>query len=66
MSLPEGEEHAFTRIAQNRRVGDSLRLDKATAIQPDDYAAFVHATANDVVDKNFNSVSSKGRDFGMS
>jgi hypothetical protein len=40
-----------------------VRLDESTAEQVDQYAVFVHAPANDVVDKALNYVFSKGRDF---
>jgi hypothetical protein len=38
-------------------------FDEATAEQIDQYAAFVHASADDVVDKALNYVFSKDRDF---
>jgi hypothetical protein len=41
----------------------SIRLNESTAEQVDQYAAFVHASADDVVDKALNYVFSKGRDF---
>jgi hypothetical protein len=40
-----------------------IRLDETTAEQVDQYAAFVHVTADDVVDKALNYVFSKDRDF---
>jgi hypothetical protein len=40
-----------------------VRLDESTAEQVDHYAAFVHAPADDVVDKALNYVFSKDRDF---
>jgi hypothetical protein len=40
-----------------------VRLDESTAEQVDQYAAFVHAPADDVVDKALNYVFSKDRDF---
>jgi hypothetical protein len=40
-----------------------VRLDETTAEQVDQYAAFVHASADDVVDKALNYVFSKDRDF---
>ncbi len=40
-----------------------VRLDETTAEQVDQYAAFVHAPADDVVDKALNYVFSKDRDF---
>jgi hypothetical protein len=46
-----------------RYVSASVRLDESTAEQVDQYAAFVHASADDVVDKALNYVFSKDRDF---
>ena len=50
-------------IIQTRQISASIRLDEATAMQVDQYAAFIHATADDVVDKALNYVFSKDRDF---
>ena len=50
-------------INQTHYISASLRLDEATAEQVDQYAAFVHASADDVVDKALNYVFSKDRDF---
>jgi hypothetical protein len=50
-------------INLNRYVSASVRLDESTAEQVDQYAAFVHASADDVVDKALNYVFSKDRDF---
>ena len=50
-------------IIQSRQISASIRLDEATATQVDQYAAFIHATADDVVDKALNYVFSKDRDF---
>ena len=50
-------------IVQTRQISASIRLDEATATQVDQYAAFIHATADDVVDKALNYVFSKDRDF---
>ena len=44
-------------------ISASVRLDESTAEQVDQYAAFVHASADDVVDKALNYVFSKDRDF---
>ena len=40
-----------------------IRLDETTAELVDQYAAFVHVSADDVVDKALNYVFSKDRDF---
>ena len=53
----------LTRSHSNAPVSASIRLDEATATQVDQYAAFIHATADDVVDKALNYVFSKDRDF---
>jgi hypothetical protein len=50
-------------VIQTRHISASIRLDEATATQVDQYAAFIHATADDVVDKALNYVFSKDRDF---
>jgi uncharacterized protein (DUF952 family) len=50
-------------IAQTRQISASVRLDEVTAMQVDQYAAFIHASADDVVDKALNYVFSKDRDF---
>ena len=50
-------------INQNRSICASVRLDETTAAQVDQYAAFIHASADDVVDKALNYVFSKDRDF---
>jgi len=50
-------------VNQNRHISASIRLDAATAIQVDQYAAFIRASADDVVDKALNYVFLKDRDF---
>jgi len=50
-------------INQSRYICASIRLYESTAEQVDQYAAFVHAPADDVVDKALNYVFSKDRDF---
>ena len=55
MPLPE--------INQIRHICASVRLDEATAAQVDQHAAFIHASADNVVDKTLNHVLSKDRDF---
>ncbi len=50
-------------INQSRYICASIRLDESTAEQVDQYAAFVHAPADEVVDKALNYVFSKDRDF---
>src|SRR5215472_7651126 len=50
-------------VNQVRYVSASIRLDEVTAARVDQYAAFIHASADDVVDKALNYVFSKDRDF---
>jgi hypothetical protein len=50
-------------VIQSRQISASIRLDEATATQVDQYAAFIHASADDVVGKALNYVFSKDRDF---
>jgi hypothetical protein len=50
-------------INQVRHICASVRLDEVTATQVDQYAAFIQASADDVVDKALNYVFSKDRDF---
>jgi hypothetical protein len=50
-------------INLSRYINALIRLDKTTAEQVDQYASFVHVTADDVLDKALNYVFSKDRDF---
>ena len=50
-------------IVQIRRVTASIRLEESTATQIDQYAAFLHASADEVVDKALSYVFAKDRDF---
>jgi hypothetical protein len=50
-------------VTQSRYVSATIRLDAATATLIDQYATFVHASADDVVDKAVNYVFSKDREF---
>jgi hypothetical protein len=50
-------------INQIRHICASVRLDEVTAAQVAQFAAFIHATAGDVMDKALNYVFSKDRDF---
>jgi hypothetical protein len=50
-------------INLSRYINALIRLDQTTAEQVDQYASFVHVTADDVVDKALNYVFSKDRDF---
>ena len=50
-------------VTQCRYVSATIRLDAATATLIDQYATFVHASADDVVDKALNYVFAKDREF---
>lgn len=50
-------------IVQTSYVTAMIRLDETTAGQIDQYAAFLHAPADDVVDKALTYVFTKDRDF---
>jgi hypothetical protein len=50
-------------VIQTRHISASIRLDEVTATQVDQYAAFIRASADDVVEKALNYVFSKDRDF---
>jgi hypothetical protein len=50
-------------INQIRHISASVRLDESTAAQVDQYAAFISASADDVVEKALNYVFSKDREF---
>jgi hypothetical protein len=50
-------------INRSRLVSATIRLESATATLIDQYATFLHAPADDVVDKALNYVFSKDREF---
>ena len=50
-------------IVQTNYVTAIIRLDEATAGQIDQYATFLHASADEVVDKALAYVFAKDRDF---
>ena len=50
-------------VIQSRQISASVRFDETTAALVDQYAAFIHATADDVVNKALNYVFAKDRDF---
>ena len=50
-------------VIQTRQVSASIRLTDSTATQVDQYAAFIHASANDVVEQALAYVFSKDREF---
>jgi hypothetical protein len=50
-------------VTQTRQISASIRLTDSTATQVDQYAAFIHASADDVVEQALAYVFSKDRDF---
>ncbi|ADV83169.1 hypothetical protein [Terriglobus saanensis] len=50
-------------VTQTRRLSASIRLTDTTATQVDQYAAFIRASADDVVEQALAYVFSKDRDF---
>lgn len=50
-------------VNQTRQVSASIRLTDTTATQVDQYAHFIHASADDVVEQALAYVFSKDRDF---
>ena len=50
-------------VVQTRQVSASIRLTDSTATQVDQYAAFIGASADDVVEQALAYVFSKDRDF---
>ena len=50
-------------VIQTRQVSASVRLGESTAAQVDQYAAFIHASADDVIEQALTYVFSKDRDF---
>jgi hypothetical protein len=50
-------------VIQTRQVSASIRLTDTTATQVDQYAAFIHASADDVLEQALTYVFAKDRDF---
>ena len=50
-------------VIQTRQISASIRLTDTTAIQVDQYAAFIRACADDVVEQALTYVFTKDRDF---
>ncbi len=50
-------------VIQTRHLSASIRLTDTTAVQVDQYAAFIHASADEVVEQALAYVFSKDRDF---
>ena len=54
---------ALLEITQTRQITATIRLEEKTAAQVDQYAAFIHASADDVLNHALDYVFSKDRDF---
>jgi hypothetical protein len=54
---------ALLEIVQTHYVSASIRLEETTATQVDQYAAFLHATADEVIGKALTYVFAKDREF---
>src|ERR1700727_1909292 len=50
-------------VVQTRQISASIRLSDTTATQVDQYAAFIRACADEVVEQALSYVFSKDRDF---
>ena len=50
-------------VIQTKQISASIRLSDTTAVQVDQYAAFIRACADDVVEQALSYVFSKDRDF---
>ncbi|HEY3928310.1 MAG TPA: hypothetical protein VGL89_08045 [Candidatus Koribacter sp.] len=50
-------------VSQSRQISASVRLDESTATQIDQYASFIHACADDVIEQALKYIFSKDRDF---
>jgi hypothetical protein len=50
-------------VIQTKQISASIRLTDVTATQVDQYAAFIHAGADDVIEQALAYVFSKDRDF---
>ena len=50
-------------IVQTRQISASIRLTDTTATQVDQYATFIHATADEVVEQALAYIFAKDRDF---
>jgi hypothetical protein len=60
---PKESDMPLLEVTQTRHISASIRLTDTTALQVDQYAAFIHASADDVVEQALAYVFSKDRDF---
>ena len=61
--LPKENTMPLLEVVQTRHLSASIRLTDTTAAQVDQYAAFIHASADEVVEQALAYVFSKDRDF---
>ena len=54
---------ALLEISQSRQITATIRLEEKTAVQVDQYAAFIRVSADEVVNHALEYVFSKDRDF---
>jgi hypothetical protein len=54
---------ALLEITQTRQITATIRLDEKIAAQVDQYAAFIHAPADEVINHALDYVFGKDRDF---
>lgn len=50
-------------VSQSRQISASIHMEESTAIQIDQYANFIHACADDVIEQALRYIFSKDRDF---
>ncbi len=63
LSPPPAHALPLLEVVQTRQLSASIRLTDTTATQVDQYAAFIKASADDVVEEALKHVFAKDRDF---
>jgi hypothetical protein len=62
--LPEKETvMPLLEVSQSRQISASIHMEESTALQIDQYANFIHACADDVIEQALKYIFSKDRDF---
>jgi hypothetical protein len=62
--LPEKETvMPLLEVSQSRQISASIHMEESTALQIDQYANFIHASADDVIEQALKYIFSKDRDF---
>jgi len=56
-------EMPLLEVSQSRQISASIHLDGSTALQLDQYASFIHASADEVIGQALVYVFSKDREF---